>query len=371
MAEPRPDDPYPDWIDRAAKVAAALGLNQVRVRWKLQRRVNQWRAWRRRSEVRLDAVRYDHRVCGQCTAVNDRDATVCHRCESRLAARPLELARRVGLGAPLALPASTWLAIAIVAVYARTAMVGGDPGDIAPSILYTFGANLSADAMAGEPWRYATSLFLHGDLLHVAFNVLALVRVGALVEDLFSGGALLACFLVTGIAASLGSVHLGLEWMSVGASGAVCGLIGAAGAAGQRSGSSRGREIRDSMLRWALITAIFSVAVANVDYRAHGVGFAAGVVLGLVIRPRWFAAGHRRGRRTSRLVGAISGALLAATIVAAAVPLPGVPIASAIEQGQASAAAAAAGLDLEDLGLQLIEAEVETDDGTQQYRRQP
>jgi rhomboid protease GluP len=352
MAEPRPDDSHPDWIDRAAKVAAALGLNQVRVRWKLQRRVNQWRAWRRRSEVRLDAVRYDHRVCPACTAVNDREASVCHRCESSLSARPVELARRVGLGVPLAVPASTWLAVALVAVYGRMAMVGGDPFSIPSAVLHMFGANLAADAMAGEPWRYATALFLHAGALHLAFNAMSLVRVGAIVEDQYSGGALLAFFAATGIAASIGSVHLGLPWMSVGASGAVCGLIGVAGAAAVRARSSRGREIRDAMLRWALAVAVFGFLVDGIDYRAHGVGLAAGAVLGLAVKPRWFAPGHRRGRITSRVVGAAGAAVLAAALVAAIVPLPGAKLETAIMQGWMTAAT---GVDPDEVGRQLIE----------------
>jgi membrane associated rhomboid family serine protease len=333
MPSPRPDDDHPAWIDRAAALAASVGLNPVRVRWKLQRRVNQWRAWRRRSEVRLEAVRYDHRVCPRCTAVNDRAASVCHRCESSLSARPIELARRIGLGAPFAASASAWLGVAILAVYVRTALVGGDPMSISWNTLYTFGANLPAGDGAGEPWRYATSVFLHADLLHLGFNLFALSRVGPIVESQFSRGGLLAFFLVTGIVASIGSAYLGLEGIGIGASGAVLGLIGVAGAAGHRSGSSRGREIRDSMLRWALATALFSLFV-TVDYRAHGVGFAAGAALGFAVSPRWFAIGHRRGRLTSRVVGAVAGLCLAAVFAAAIAPLSSVPLQPAIEQGR-------------------------------------
>lgn len=332
MPSPRPDDEHPAWIDRAATLAASVGMNPVRVRWKLQRRVNQWRAWRRRSEVRLDAIRYDHRVCPRCTAVNDREASVCHRCESSLSARPLELARRVGLGAPIVTSASAWLGVAIVAVYLRTALVGGDPMSISWNALHVHGANLPAGAGAGEPWRYATSIFLHADLLHLAFNLLALARVGPIVEQQFSRGALLACFLVTGVAASVGSAHLGLDGIGVGASGAMLGLIGAAGAAGHRAGTARGREIRDSMLRWGIATALFGLFV-TVDNRAHAVGFVVGGALGLVVRPRWFAAGHRRGRVTSRLVGAVAGLGLAAAVAAAIVPLSTGPLQSAVMSG--------------------------------------
>jgi membrane associated rhomboid family serine protease/ribosomal protein L40E len=331
MPSPRPDDDHPAWIDRAAALAASVGLNPVRVRWKLQRRVNQWRAWRRRSEVRIEAIRYDHRVCPRCTAVNDREASVCHRCESSLSARPLELARRVGLGAPIVTSASAWLGIAIVAVYLRTALVGGDPMSISWNALYVHGANLPVGEGAGEPWRYATSIFLHADLIHLAFNLLALARVGPIIEQQFSRGALLACFLVTGVVASIGSAYLGLDGIGIGASGAVLGLIGAAGAAGHRAGTARGREIRNAMLRWGVATALFGLFV-SVDNRAHAVGFVTGAALGLAVRPRWFAAGHRRGRLTSRIVGSVAGLGLAATFAAAMAPLASMSLHHTVEQ---------------------------------------
>jgi membrane associated rhomboid family serine protease/ribosomal protein L40E len=351
MPSPRPDDDHPAWIDRAAALAASVGLNPVRVRWKLQRRVNQWRAWRRRSAVRIDAIRYDHRVCPRCTAVNDRDASVCHRCETSLTARPLELARRVGLGAPIIASASGWLGLAIVAVYLRTALVTGDLMAISWNALYVHGANLPAGAGVGEPWRHATSIFLHADLLHLAFNLLALARVGPIVEQQLSRGALLAGFLVTGVVASIGSAHLGLDGIGIGASGAMLGLIGAAGAAGHRAGTARGREIRDSMLRWGVATALFGLFV-TVDHRAHAVGFVTGAALGLVVRPRWFAAGHHRGRLASRFVGAVAGLGLAAAFAAAIAPLSSLPLNQTVEQIQIEARF---GPELEAVTRQLLE----------------
>jgi len=313
-----PPDEFPAWIDRVVDVAGALGMNRVRVRWRLQRRVNEWRATRNRRVQAVVHVRYQHRVCRQCTAVNDRGATVCTRCDTPLAPRALEIAGRLGVHVPVLRSASALLGLAIVAVYARTAVAGHGAYDIPSAVLVAFGGNLPLGEDGGEWWRVATSVFLHAGLWHLGFNLLSLARIGPLIEELYGRGVAVFLFMATGIAAAVGTRVWGLPGVGIGASGAILGLIGAAAAAGHRSGTTIGRQTRNVALRWVGYVFVFGW-VMGADNQAHAVGFVAGALFGLAVPPLWIT--RMRGRRLGVALGALGAAAAIATTVAALVPL--------------------------------------------------
>ena len=83
---------------------------------------------------------------------------------------------------------------------------------------------LNADAIP-EIWRFVTSMFLHADLAHLAYNMFALVLFGGVLEKFIGGKRLLYVFFVTGVLANLVSINFYSS--SLGASGAVFGVIGA------------------------------------------------------------------------------------------------------------------------------------------------
>jgi uncharacterized protein len=74
-------------------------------------------------------------------------------------------------------------------------------------------------------WRFLTSIFLHGGIAHLFYNVFALVLFGSILESLIGGKKFLRVFFVTGILANLVSVNF--YDASLGASGAIFGVIGA------------------------------------------------------------------------------------------------------------------------------------------------
>ncbi len=76
-----------------------------------------------------------------------------------------------------------------------------------------------------EPWRFLTSIFLHGGVGHLAYNLFALVLFGSILEKLIGGKRFLMIFFVTGILANLVSVNFYSS--ALGASGAIFGVIGA------------------------------------------------------------------------------------------------------------------------------------------------
>jgi len=92
--------------------------------------------------------------------------------------------------------------------------------------LVQWGSNVGRLTLDGQWWRLLTSMFLHGSLLHLAFNMFALWQVGRLVERIFGSLRFTGLYLLAGLAGSLASVLWNPHVNSVGASGAIFGIIG-------------------------------------------------------------------------------------------------------------------------------------------------
>ena len=80
----------------------------------------------------------------------------------------------------------------------------------------------------GEWWRLVTATFLHGSLIHLGMNMLVLWLIGPPVEEYFGHARYLLLYLVSGLAGSAGALILSGGSPTVGASGAIFGLMGAA-----------------------------------------------------------------------------------------------------------------------------------------------
>src|SRR5690349_17610420 len=100
------------WIDLAVKVAPYFGLSPIKVRWKLEH------------------IRYEHKTCSACGAVQDRDASSCKRCGEPLGRRGFQVMARLGVLSPEWLSMSTLLGLSFVLAFARVliASPGGMSG---------------------------------------------------------------------------------------------------------------------------------------------------------------------------------------------------------------------------------------------------
>lgn len=76
-----------------------------------------------------------------------------------------------------------------------------------------------------QPWRFLTSIFLHGSFTHLIYNCFALALFGSILEKLIGKRKFLIVFFVTGILANLIAVNF--YDSALGASGAIFGIIGA------------------------------------------------------------------------------------------------------------------------------------------------
>jgi membrane associated rhomboid family serine protease len=227
MGEQQRDESKRDddaWIEKVVDTAGALGFNKMRVRWKLIRWQESRRKARRWREQRIAHISYQHKICHECGAVQDRDEAICTQCGAKLSSRALQVLQRIGLTTPEFLSMSTVLVLVLIGVHLRIWLAAGTGAFSLPSrLLIDFGGRYPP-LLSDEPWRLLTAIFLHAGLVHLGFNVLALASIGPRVEELYGRLTLLLLFVVTGTLANLGSVAIGLGGVGIGASGGIMGL---------------------------------------------------------------------------------------------------------------------------------------------------
>lgn len=137
---------------------------------------------------------------------------------------------------------------------------------------------------AGEWWRLISSTFLHGSVLHLVGNAFVLFFLGRIVENIHGRSAWIAAYVGGGIGGALLSVWLnGVN--SLGASGAILGLLGVIAVFGLRYGDRIPKAFRDSFRQdiwfFVLLVGLLSLLPA-VDWAGHLGGFLVGVVVGLL-----------------------------------------------------------------------------------------
>ena len=162
-----------------------------------------------------------------------------------------------------------------------------------PIILHRLGAlDFAAVIGRGEFWRLIAALFLHYNLIHLAFNLFALYVLGPPLERAIGPLRFAACYLISGIGSTGGVVLLTLAKILqpaelVGASGCVMGIVGAS--AGFLLRHRHIWHARRRLLNILLIIAIqiaFDISTPQVSTSAHLCGLVTGFVLGLAVSPR-------------------------------------------------------------------------------------
>jgi rhomboid protease GluP len=173
-----------------------------------------------------------------------------------------------------------------VAVFLATAYASSSVMDFPGDVLY-WGANYGPYTLSGQWWRLVTYMFLHGGLMHIAFNMWCLWDLGALCESLYGRWTFAAIYFITGIGAGLASVAWNPQVLSVGASGAIFGLAGALIASFYLGEFSLPRAALSGTLRSLLFFAGFNLFFGGlfqgIDNACHIGGLVTGLILGALI----------------------------------------------------------------------------------------
>jgi rhomboid protease GluP len=135
------------------------------------------------------------------------------------------------------------------------------------------------DVKDGEWYRLFTSNFLHADVFHIFVNMYSLFSIGPSVLSIFKPAGFAVIYIVSGIVGSLFSFifNNGLNRGSLGASGAIMGLLGALFAYTIVSGNSA--AFNNILINVAVI-ALYGFLIPQIDNWGHLGGFVTGLILG-------------------------------------------------------------------------------------------
>jgi membrane associated rhomboid family serine protease len=200
----------------------------------------------------------------------------CPEC-ARAGRQKVITARSLGGARPIV---TQVLIAANVAVFIWGAVRGGS-AEVAQRGDLAAGGGLIASKIAdGEWWRIVTAGFLHAGLLHLAFNMAALWILGAMVEPALGKVRFAALYATSLLAGSLGALLLEPNALTVGASGAIFGLMGAA-VAGQRA---RGINPWDSgIMSLIVVNLLITFAIPGISKGGHLGGLIGGFVAGWLL----------------------------------------------------------------------------------------
>jgi membrane associated rhomboid family serine protease len=131
----------------------------------------------------------------------------------------------------------------------------------------------------GEWWRLITAAFLHGNLIHLGMNMVVLWIIGAPIEEALGRGRFLALYLVSGLAGSAGALLWSPNDITVGASGAIYGILGAAIVLEWQ----RSYVLGGSALSLLVVNLVITFAIPNISVGGHLGGLAGGALGALAL----------------------------------------------------------------------------------------
>ncbi len=159
----------------------------------------------------------------------------------------------------------------------------------------------------GHIWTLLSAIYLHGGLLHIFFNVMWIRDVGPAVAEIYGPARAFALFNIAGAAGFLASNMLSGA-PTVGASGAIFGLLAALIVHGRRAGRSL---LTSQVLAWAGILFVFGFVMPGINNIAHAGGFAGGWIAATAM-----GAGVRGREATgAQLLALVSGILSVAAVI--------------------------------------------------------
>ncbi|MCC6807329.1 MAG: rhomboid family intramembrane serine protease [Deltaproteobacteria bacterium] len=194
-------------------------------------------------------------------------------------------------------PRLTLILIAILtAGFALVCEVAPNPGgwlpfrlDAPSDALVRFGAAVPVLVAAGQWERVVSAGFLHAFDMHLLVNVVSLFSIGALIERELGRARLLAIYLGSSIGGAWTSAAFARGPLSVGASTAIFGLLGAFAVMHIKYGDELPYGVRQSRRWWMIILLLnggLSALVPQIDGIAHAAGFVVGGVMALIVLPR-------------------------------------------------------------------------------------
>ncbi len=167
---------------------------------------------------------------------------------------------------------------------------------LAPSsnALISLGASGTMGLAYSHDWRSIfTANWLHGSLLHILFNMLALRTLAPLTVKEFGRQRMLSIYILSGAGGFFLSCLAGIP-LTIGASAGLCGLLGALFYFGWSRGGLWGRMVFEQTKSWIFSLVLIGLILPNINNWGHAGGFAAGFILAYLF-------GYEERRRSGKI----------------------------------------------------------------------
>lgn len=162
-------------------------------------------------------------------------------------------------------------------------------------------------ARAGRWWTLLSANYLHGGILHIFFNMVALRQLAPVTLREYGLHRTVVIYTLGGVLGFAVSFVAGVPF-TIGASAAVCALIGALLYYGKSRGGSYGSALFQQVWGWTIGLFLFGFVVPGINNWGHAGGVAAGLLLGRLL-------GYRERNRDNRAHAVLSQTCIAATLV--------------------------------------------------------
>lgn len=257
-------------------------------------------------EAHIRCVRCERRICPECMI----PASVGFQCPEcvREGNKSVRQARTVFGGRVTTDPgwvSKVLIGINVVAFILQQAVAGFTTRFFQIGLGFDPVHNEVIGVADGEYYRLLTAAFLHENVVHIALNMYALYLFGPPVEAALGRARFLALYLISAVGGSaLSYAFAAPNQPSLGASGAVFGLLGAFLVVNRKLGRDT-----SSVIVLLVINFVFGLLVPRIDWRAHLGGFIAGTLCAIAI------AYAPADRRTAVQIGGMAAVAVAVVAV--------------------------------------------------------
>lgn len=162
-------------------------------------------------------------------------------------------------------------------VYAKGSIFNSDT-----NVLIMLGAKVNELIQKGQYYRLISCMFLHGGIVHLGVNMYSLYAIGPMVEKVYGRLKYVAIYFISGICASIFSYIFSTS-VSIGASGAIFGLLGAVLIFAIKSKGKTGNAFIRSILSVIFINIFIGATLPNIDNFAHIGGLVGGMLIAFLV----------------------------------------------------------------------------------------
>lgn len=131
-------------------------------------------------------------------------------------------------------------------------------------------------------WTIVSANYLHGGILHILFNMIAFRQLAPLVAREYGVYRMFIIYTLSGIIGFRISYLAGVTF-TIGASAAICGLMGSILYYGKSRGGIYGQSIYKQVAGWAVVLFLFGFIMPGINNWGHGGGIVAGIILGFFL----------------------------------------------------------------------------------------